>query len=200
MAYPKLIENLINHFSKLPGVGRRSAERMAFWFLDHPAEEAEALAQSIVDLKRGLMFCTQCNHLSDKELCTICEDTGRDRTTVCVVEDPKDVIAIEKSGSYKGAYHVLLGTINPSEGRGPEDLKIQHLLSRIDAGGIKEVIIATDPDNTGEMTALYLTKQLKPLKVKVSRIGFGLPVGSAVEYADISTLSMSLLARREIPD
>lgn len=171
---------------------------MAFWFLDHPSEEAEALARSIVDLKNGLMFCTLCNHLSDKEICTICSDPARDKTIVCVVEDPKDVIAIEKAGSYKGRYHVLLGAINPGEGRGPEDLKIQHLLGRIDEGGILEVIIATDPDNSGEMTALYLTKQLKPLNVKVSRIGLGIPMGSAVEFVDASTLSMSLSSRREI--
>ncbi|MCA9398133.1 MAG: recombination protein RecR [Candidatus Omnitrophica bacterium] len=198
MSYPKLIENLIVNFSKLPGVGRRSAERMAFWFLDQPREEAQALAQSVIDLKENLMFCRVCHHLSDTEICPICSDTNRDDSLICVVEDPKDVIAIEKTGAYRGRYHVLLGTISPGEGRGPEDLKIQQLIQRVSTPEVKEVIIATDADNDGEMTALYLGKQLSRFQVKVSRIGLGLPMGSAVEYADISTLSMSLTARREV--
>ncbi|MBI5415869.1 MAG: recombination protein RecR [Candidatus Omnitrophica bacterium] len=200
MAYPKLIENLIEQLSKLPGVGRRSAERMAFWILNHPREEAQALAESVLKLKDGLRFCRICNNLSDTEICLVCSDTGRDDATVCVVEDPKDVLAIERTGAYKGHYHVLLGAIAPAEGRGPEDLKISQLLQRISTQSIKEVVIATDADSEGEMTALYLTKQLKPTGVKVSRIGLGIPVGSALEYADMSTLSMSLKARREILD
>ncbi|MBI5150941.1 MAG: recombination protein RecR [Candidatus Omnitrophica bacterium] len=200
MAYPKLIENLIEQLSKLPGVGRRSAERMAFWILNHPREEAQELADSILKLKDGLRFCRICNNLSDTEICLVCSDTGRDEATICVVEDPKDVLAIERTGAYKGHYHVLLGAIAPSEGRGPEDLKISQLLQRISTQSIKEVVIATDADSEGEMTALYLTKQLKPTGVKVSRIGLGIPVGSALEYADMSTLSMSLKARREILD
>ncbi len=198
MAYPKLIENLIENFSKLPGVGRRSAERMAFWVLNHPREEAEAIAQSILKLKDGLRFCRLCNNLSDTEICLVCSDTSRDEGTVCVVEDPKDVLAIERTGSFNGHYHVLLGSISPADGRGPGELKIQHLLNRVSTQNIKEVVLATDADNEGEMTALYLTKQLKPLGVKVSRIGLGIPVGSSLEYADISTLSVSLKARREV--
>lgn len=202
MAYPKIIENLIERLSKLPGVGRRSAERMVFWLLNNSAEEAQGLAQSILELKEKLRFCRICHNLSDSEICLICSDANRDDKTICVVENPKDLLAIEKSGAYKGSYHVLLGAISPMEGRGPESLTIQHLLNRIQTQQISEIVIATDADNEGEMTALYLIKQLKPLGIKVSRIGLGIPVGSTVEFADMSTLSMSLNARREvnIPD
>ncbi len=198
MAYPRIIENLIEKFCKLPGIGRRSAERMVFWLLNNSHEEAQSLGQGIIELKDKLMFCRICHHLSDSEICLICSDSQRDEKTICVVENPKDLIAIEKTGTYKGTYHVLLGTISPMEGRGPENLTIQHLLNRIQNQQIQEIVIATDADNEGEITALYLIKQLRPLGVKVSRIGLGIPVGSAVEFADISTLSMSLNARREI--
>jgi recombination protein RecR len=198
MAYPKTLENLIGQLGKLPGVGPRSAERMAFWLLNTSAEDARDLANGIFKLKENLQFCKKCNHLSDTDICSVCLDLSRDQTTVCVVENPKDLMAIEKSGLYKGIYHVLLGTIDPSAGKGPEDIKIGHLLNRVQNQDIKEVIIATDPDNEGEMTALYLVKQLKPLNVKVTRIGLGIPMGGAVEFTDISTLSMALTARREI--
>ena len=198
MSYPKLIENLIEKLTKLPGVGHRSAERMVFWLLNHPKEDSVGLAESIMDIKEHLRFCRICNNLSDTEICMICSDSSRDQKTVCVVENPKDLLAIEKSGAYKGSYHVLLGTISPSEGRGPDSLKIQQLINRVRTEDIKEVVIATDPDNEGEMTALYLTKQLQSLDVVLSRIGLGIPMGSAIEYADISTLSVSLRARREI--
>jgi recombination protein RecR len=198
MAYPKLIENLIDQLNKLPGVGRRSAERMVYWLLNSKPEEVKELTDSITTLKEKLRFCRRCNHLTDLEICSMCMDATRDQKTICVVEDPKDVIAIEKSGSYKGSYHVLLGTIAPQEDRGPEDLKIPGLIERIKKEGIKEVIIATDSDNEGEMTALYLTKVLRPLNVPLSRIGIGIPAGSSLEYVDISTLSMSLTSRREI--
>lgn len=198
MAYPKLIENLIENLSKLPGIGRRSAERMVFWLLNHPKEEAEVLAKSIVDLKEGLMFCRICNNLTDTEICLICSDTARDDKTICVVENPKDLLAIERSGSFKGHYHVLLGTISPADGCGPEDLKIAQLINRVASQEIREVVIATDPDNEGEMTALYLIRELKPLGVKVSRISVGIPMGSSLEFADMSTLGMSLTTRREI--
>jgi recombination protein RecR len=200
MAYPKIIERLIERFSELPGIGRRSAERIAFWILKQPAQEANALAKSIIDLKEGLMFCRICNNLSDTEICLVCSDTGRDEKIICVVENPKDLLAIERSGSYKGHYHVLLGTIAPADGIGPEDLKIAQLMSRVNAENIEEVVIATDPDNEGEMTALYLIEQLRPLGVKLSRISVGIPMGSSLEYADMSTLGMSLTTRREIRD
>ena len=198
MAYPKLIENLITKFSKLPGIGRRSAERIAFWLLNHSTEDAKVLAQSIVGLKEGLMFCRICNNLSDTEICLVCSDTARDEKIICVVENPKDLLAIEQSGAYKGHYHVLLGTIAPADGVGPDDLKISQLMNRVSKEDIEEVVIATDPDNEGEMTALYLIQQLRPLGVKISRISIGIPMGSSLEYADMSTLGMSLTTRQEI--
>lgn len=198
MAYPKLIENLIERFSKLPGIGRRSAERMAFWLLNHPREDSDALAKSIVELKEGLRFCRICNNLSDTEICLVCSDTARDEQVICVVENPKDLLAIERSGSFKGHYHVLLGAISPADGCGPEDIKIAQLINRVKSEDIREVVIATDPDNEGEMTALYLIQELRPLGVKISRISVGLPMGSSLEFADMSTLGMSLTTRREI--
>ena len=198
--YPKLIENLIEQLVKLPGVGRRSAERMVFWFLNQEKENVEALANSILKVKNGLSLCRICNNLSETEICMICSDASRDPETICVVEESKDLLAIERTGAYKGQYHVLLGNIAPSEGRGPEDIKIQQLVNRVGTQNIKEIVIATDPDNEGEMTALYLIKELRPLGVKISRIGLGIPVGSSVEYADISTLSMSMHARRAVSD
>ncbi len=198
MSYPKLVENLIEELIKLPGVGRRSAERMVFWFLNNPQDDVKQFAESIMRLKLGLGFCRTCNNLCEGEHCPICTDPRRDQRTVCVVEAPKDLLAIERTGSYKGLYHVLLGVISPAEGRGPDDLKVNSLIDRIKTTGITEVVIATDPDTEGEMTALHLTNLLKPLGVKISRIGLGIPVGSSVEYADLSTLTMSLNCRREI--
>lgn len=197
-----MIENLITQLIKLPGVGRRSAERMAFWVLNHSQDEAQTLAESIMKLKEGLRFCRLCNNLSDTEICLVCSDTTRDESIICVVEEPKDLLAIERTGSFHGHYHVLLGTIAPADGRGPEDLKIQHLVNRVAAhsSNIREVVIATDPDNEGEMTALYLMKQLRPTGVKISRIGVGIPMGSSLEFADISTLTMSLRTRRKIEE
>ena len=196
--YPKLIETLLENLSKLPGVGRRSAERIVYWMLAQKIEDVKALADSIVQLKEGLRFCKQCNHLTEQELCLVCSDPGRDRKMICVVESPKDLLAIERTGSFKGVYYVLLGNISPTEGRGPEDLNVGKLISRISEEGILEVVIATDPDTEGEMTALYIGKLLKPLGIKVSRIGLGIPVGSAVEYVDLSTLTMSLNSRRPV--
>jgi len=194
--YPKIIENLIERLTKLPGIGRRSAERIVYWMLAQDAQDIKALADSIQQLKEGLRFCKQCNHLSEKELCMVCEDTNRDRKTICIVESPKDLLAIERTGSYRGIYYVLLGNISPSEGRGPDDLKLPKLISRIKDEGITEIVIATDPDAEGEMTALYMGKELKNLGARISRIGLGIPVGSAVEYVDISTLTMSMNSRR----
>lgn len=194
--YPKLIENLIERLTKLPGIGRRSAERIVYWMLAQESQDVKALADSIQQLKEGLRFCKQCNHLSEQELCLVCLDSNRDRKVICVVESPKDLLAIERSGSYRGIYYVLLGNISPAEGRGPDDLNLPKLMARIKDEGIAEIVIATDPDAEGEMTALYLAKELKNLGVRVSRIGLGIPVGSAVEYVDISTLAMSMNSRR----
>jgi recombination protein RecR len=194
--YPKLIENLIERLTKLPGIGRRSAERIVYWMLAQESQNVKALADSIQQLKEGLRFCKQCNHLSEQELCLVCADSNRDRKIICIVESPKDLLAIERTGSYRGIYYVLLGNISPSEGRGPDDLKLPKLITRIKDEGIAEVVIATDPDAEGEMTAIYLARELKSLGVRISRIGLGIPVGSAVEYADISTLAMSMNSRR----
>ena len=194
--YPKLIENLIEKLTKLPGIGRRSAERIVYWMLSQDAQDVKALADSIQQLKEGLRFCKQCNHLSEQELCLVCADSNRDRNIICIVESPKDLLAIERTGSYRGIYYVLLGNISPSEGRGPDDLNIGKLMGRIKDEGIAEIVIATDPDAEGEMTALYLAKELKNLGARISRIGLGIPVGSAVEYVDMSTLTMSMNSRR----
>ena len=200
MAYPKLIENLILKLMKLPGIGRRSSERIIFYLLDSPKEEVRDLCEDVMRLKDNLTFCRICNNLSETEVCLICSDASRDDNTICVVENPKDLLAIERTGAYRGHYHVLLGAIAPTEGRGPDDLKIHHLVNRVQKQNIREVVIATDPDTEGETTALFITKELKATGVKISRIGLGIPVGSALEYADLSTLSMSLSSRRQIVD
>ena len=194
--YPKLIENLIERLTKLPGIGRRSAERIVYWMLAQESQDVKALADSIQQLKEGLRLCKQCNHLSEQELCLVCADSNRDRKIICIVESSKDLLAIERTGSYRGIYYVLLGNISPSEGRGPDDLKLPKLITRIKDEGIAEIVIATDPDAEGEMTAIYLARELKSLGARISRIGLGIPVGSAVEYADISTLAMSMNSRR----
>ncbi|MBF0489636.1 MAG: recombination protein RecR [Candidatus Omnitrophica bacterium] len=196
--YPKLIEKLLEQLCKLPGVGRRSAERIVFWLLSKSTEEVRELANAMILLKEGMRFCKSCNNLSEQELCLVCADANRDRKMVCVVESPKDLLAIERTGSYRGLYYVLLGNISPSEGRGPDDLNLPKLLSRIKEEEIAEVVIATDPDAEGEMTALHIGKVLKGSPIKVSRIGLGIPMGSAVEYVDISTLTMSLNSRRPV--
>ncbi len=198
MSYPKLIENLITQLMRLPGLGRRSSERIVFWILNNSKEDTQKLCDSILQLKHNLMFCRVCNNLTDTPVCPICNDLTRDRKTICVVEDPKDLLAVERTGAYHGLYHVLLGAISPTDGRGPEDLKIGSLIQRVESQGIEEVVIATDADTEGETTALYLTRELRKTGVKVSRIGVGIPVGSALEYADLSTLSVSLTSRREI--
>lgn len=200
MNYPRLIEKLIERLVKLPGIGRRSAERIVFWLLDNPPEDAHDLAKGILNLKEGLHFCRLCNNLSETEICMICSDTNRDESTLCIVESPKDLLAIERTGSFRGHYHVLLGAISPADGRGPDDLKIPQLINRVTKQGIKEVVIATDPDTEGEMTALYITKELRNMGITISRIGLGIPMGSSVEYADLSTLTMSLNSRRQIKE
>jgi recombination protein RecR len=198
MAYPKLIENLLERLIKFPGVGRRSAERIIFYLLGAPREEVNLLTQDILKLKSHIRFCRICNNLGEEDICLVCRDDNRDKNTLCIVETPKDVGVIERTGGFKGLYHVLLGAIAPLEGKAPSDLKINGLLQRIKDNNIKEVIIATDSDMEGETTALYLTKLIKPLAVKVSRIGFGIPVGSNIEYSDSLTLVRALEGRREI--
>jgi len=196
--YTESIEKLIERLIKLPGIGRRSAERVVNYILGASKEETKNLAEGIMKVKESVRFCSLCHNLSEEELCKICQDSRRQKDVICIVEKPGDVTAIEKSGSFTGVYHVLLGAISPLEGKGPGDLKIDTLLNRIKKIKIKEIIIATDTDTEGETTALYLTKVIKPLGVRLSRIGLGLPVGSNLEYADSTTLSKSLEARRVI--
>ncbi|MBN2831559.1 MAG: recombination protein RecR [Candidatus Omnitrophica bacterium] len=196
--YTESIEKLIENLIKLPGIGRRSAERVVNYILGAPKEEAKNLAEGIIKVKESVRFCSLCHNLSEEEFCEVCKDSRRQKDVICIVEKPCDVTAIEKSGSFTGVYHVLLGAISPLEGKGPGDLKIDTLLSRIKQANIKEIIIATDADTEGETTALYLSKIIKPLGVRLSRIGLGLPIGSNLEYADSTTLSKSLEARRDI--
>lgn len=195
---PKIFDTLIAKLMKLPGIGRRSAERIVFHLIHSAEQESKELSAAIINVRQGINFCKICNNFSEGEFCLICEDLSREKNIICIVEEPKDLLAIEKAGTFKGVYHVLMGAIAPLEGRGPDDLKIQDLISRIKNQEVKEIIIATDSDMEGEITSLYLAKMLKPLGVKISRIGFGLPVGGSVEYTDASTLSKALEARREL--
>ncbi|MDD2702800.1 MAG: recombination mediator RecR [Candidatus Omnitrophica bacterium] len=196
--YTESIRILVERLSKLPGIGRRSAERIITYILDAPDQEIRDLSGAITRVKENVRFCRVCNNLSEEELCRICRDTSRNKEVLCVVERPADISSIEKAGIFKGIYHVLHGTIAPLEGRGPQELKIDGLLLRLRDEHIREVIIATGSDTEGETTALYLTKVIKPLNVMLSRIGLGLPVGSALEYADAATISVALEARRNI--
>lgn len=196
--YTASIEKLIESLIKLPGVGRRSAERIVAHVLGATKDEIKLLAESLHKVKESVRSCRICNNLSEEDTCKICQDLSRQKDIVCVVEKPSDVTAIEKAGNFHGLYHVLLGSISPLEGRGPGDLKIDGLIQRIKQGSLKEIIIATDADTEGETTAIYLTKLLKPLGVHLSRIGLGIPVGSNLEYADATTLSKSLESRRAI--
>ena len=196
--YTASIEKLIECLIKLPGVGRRSAERIVAHVLGASNEEINILSESLSRVKESVRACRICNNLSEEDTCKICQDLSRQKEIVCVVEKPSDVTAIEKAGNFHGVYHVLLGSISPLEGRGPSDLKIDGLIQRIKEGSLKEIIIATDADTEGETTAMYLTQLLKPLGVHLSRIGLGIPVGSNLEYADATTLSKSLESRRTI--
>ncbi|MFA5117058.1 MAG: recombination mediator RecR [Candidatus Omnitrophota bacterium] len=197
-AYTQSIEKLIQNLSRLPGIGRRSAERIIDYILNAPASEVKVLSESISKVKESVRLCRICNNLSEQELCSICDDDARQKSIVCIVEKPGDVTALEKSGGYRGTYHVLMGSISPLEGKGPQDLKINGLLSRLKEDNVSEVIIATDADTEGETTAIYLTRLLKPSGVKVSRIGLGIAVGANLEYADSSTLAKAIEWRREI--
>lgn len=196
--YTESIEKLIESLIRLPGIGRRSAERVVTYILGAPKDEIKVLSEALTKVKESVRFCRLCHNLSEEELCKICQNTRRQKDVICIVEKPTDVTAIEKSGSFNGVYHVLLGAISPLEGKGPSDLKIDSLMQRLRENNIKEVIIATDADTEGETTSLYLTRLIKPLGVKLSRIGLGLPVGSNLEYADSTTLSKSLESRRLI--
>ncbi|MEK6733022.1 MAG: recombination mediator RecR [Candidatus Omnitrophota bacterium] len=194
-AYTKSMQELIECFKSMPGIGSKTAERMAFHVLKAPADEMLKFSSIIKKVKEDVRFCKICGNLSETEICSICSDTRRDKTTVCVIEEPKDLILIEKSGRYRGVYHVLFGAIAPLDGIGPEELRIKELLERIKEDRVKEVILATNSNAEGETTALYLSKQLQPLKVKISRIAYGIPVGGNLDYIDQATLIRALEGR-----
>jgi len=188
---------LINRFNRLPTIGPKTAQRLAFYVLKAPKEEISSLAAALLEVKERVTHCAICNNITEKEICPVCEDSRRDKSLICVVEQPQDIIAIERTREYKGHYHVLLGAISPLDGVGPEDLAIKSLIKRIKEKEVKEVIIATNPNIEGEATALYLTKILKPEGVETTRIAFGLPVGGDLEYADEVTLARALEGRRQ---
>ncbi|MDN4527700.1 recombination mediator RecR [Fictibacillus fluitans] len=198
MHYPEPISKLIDSFMKLPGIGPKTAVRLAFFVLDMREDDVLDFGRALVNAKRDLMYCSNCFHITDRDPCMICDDSSRDRTTICVVHDSKDVIAMEKMKDFRGLYHVLHGSISPIEGIGPEDIKIAELLKRLADDTIQEIILATDPNIEGEATAMYIARLLKPTGIKVTRIAHGLPVGGDLEYADEVTLSKAMEGRREI--
>jgi recombination protein RecR len=196
--YAKPLARLVAQLERLPGIGPKSAQRMAFHLLRIPREEAEQLASAILEVKDRITFCTQCFNFAESELCDLCRDPRRDRTAVCVVAEPRDVIAIEKTSEFKGLYHVLQGVISPQDGIMPDMLRIKELLPRLDRDAVKEVIVATNPTVEGEATAFYLGRLLKPMGVRVTRIAHGLPVGGDLDYADQATLISALQWRRDL--
>lgn len=198
MRLPKVVEDLTNSFEKLPGIGHRSAQRLAFYLLRVPQRDLDMFATSVSNLKKMTKICTICHNLTDQEQCSICADSTRDQSQVCVVESFQDVIAIEKSGSYKGVYHVLHGSISPLNNVGPDELYIDTLVKRVNRGGIEEVVLATNTSLEGEATALYIQQALSDSKVKISRIGRGLPTGVEIEYADDQTLVHAFGTRKQI--
>ena len=190
------IGRLINEFTKLPGVGKKTAQRYAYKIINMSLEEAAGFAAAITDAKRKVRYCKVCGNFTEGDICDIC--LRRDKSTICVVKEPKDVIALEKLHEYKGVYHVLHGVINPMEGIGPNDIRIKELLDRVNEGGVTEVIMATNPDVEGEATAMYIARLLKPLGINVTRLAHGIPIGSDIEYTDDITLSRALLERKSI--
>lgn len=197
-AYAAPVQDLIDELGRLPGVGPKSAQRIAFHLLKLPKEDALRLAKAIGDAKDRVAWCTRCFNLSEGDLCGICDDDRRDGATLCVVEEPKDLVAVEKTGEYRGRYHVLQGAISPIEGVGPDQLRVKELLIRLDPEGVTEVILCTNPNIEGEATAMYLGRLLTPLGLKVTRIASGLPVGGDLEYADELTLGRALEGRRDV--
>ena len=192
------LANLINELTKLPGVGGKSAARLAYHILKRPAAEAEALANAIVEVKQKIFRCSTCNNMTDVDPCAICTDPRRDATIICVVEEAFNVPTIEATRDFKGVFHILLGALSPLKGIGPQDIDVDGLLKRVQRGGVREVIVATNPNVEGEATALYIAQQLRPLEVRTTRLAFGLPVGGDLEYADQVTMAKALEGRREI--
>ncbi len=195
---PAALERLTEQFARLPGIGGKTAQRLAFHVLSLPMEEAEEFSRAIVEAKRTVHTCPVCQNLTDSDLCPICDDEQRDRGQICVVAEPKDVIAIERAREYNGLYHVLHGVISPLNHVGPDDIRIRELLARVAKGDVEEVIMATNPDTEGDATAMYISRLLRPMEVKVTRLAYGVPVGSQLEYSDEVTLLRALEGRREI--
>jgi recombination protein RecR len=198
VSHPEPLARLIERLQKLPGIGAKSAQRLAYHVLRTPREDADALCGAIRDVKDKVTYCSTCNNITDVDPCVYCTDPGRDRRAICVVEEPQNVAAVEKTREFRGMYHVLMGALSPLQGVGPDDLKIHGLLSRVGEGGIAEVVLATNPNVEGEATALYLARLLKPLGVRVTRIATGIPVGSDIEYADELTMSKAFAGRRDV--
>ena len=192
------LARLIEQFERLPGIGRKTAQRLAFYVLDLPEKEARKFAEAILEAKEKIHCCSVCQNLTDGEVCPVCANDARDKRVICVVEDPRDVMAFERMREYNGVYHVLHGAISPMEGVGPEQLRIKELLSRVAAGDVDEVIMATNPTVEGEATAMYISRLLKPFEVRVTRLAYGIPVGGDLEYADEVTLSRALEGRSEL--
>ena len=195
--YPIAIEKLIEEFAKLPGIGYKTAQRLTLHVLNLPKEEVEEFAKALIRARGTIKYCSVCGNYTDKDPCAICSNPSRDKSVICVVEQPKDVITLEKVREYNGVYHVLHGTISPMAGRGPDDIKLRELVRRIN-GEVKEVIVATNPNVEGEATAMYISKILKPLGIKVTRIASGVPIGGDLEYSDEVTLAKALEGRKEI--
>ena len=196
--FPAALQDLADQFGRLPGIGGKTAQRLAFHVLSLPLEDAQAFADAIMEAKRTVHTCPECQNLTDREVCPICDDGLRDRSVICVVADPKDVIAMERSREFNGVYHVLHGVISPLNHVTQDDIKIKELLLRVGSGQVREVIMATNPDTEGEATAMYISRLLRPMEVKVTRLAYGVPVGSQLEYADEVTLSRALEGRQEI--
>ncbi|MCI6956150.1 MAG: recombination mediator RecR [Candidatus Faecousia sp.] len=196
--FPAALQNLADQFARLPGIGGKTAQRLAFHVLSLPLEDAEAFSQAILEAKRTVHTCERCQNLTDRPLCPICDDETRDQGLICVVAEPRDVIALERSREFRGVYHVLHGVISPLNHVSQDDIKIKELLKRVAAGNVREVIMATNPDTEGEATAMYISRLLRPMEVKVTRLAYGVPVGSQLEYADEVTLSRALEGRQEM--
>jgi recombination protein RecR len=196
--YEGPVQSLVDELGRLPGIGPKSAQRIAFYLLKAAPEDAKRLAQAVLEAKERVSWCRRCFNFAEGDLCVYCRDERRDPSVLCVVEEPRDIVAVERTQEYRGRYHVLLGAISPIEGVGPEQLKIKELLARVNDEGVKEVILATNPNIEGEATAMYLARLLKPLGLRVTRIASGLPVGGDLEYADEVTLGRALEGRREV--
>lgn len=192
-----IIDNLINQLTKLPGIGRKTAQRLAVFVLTMPAEDAKGIASAIIDVKDKACFCSHCYNITDTDPCSICSDQSRERNRICVVEEPSNIIAIERTGFFKGTYHVLLGALSPLDGITPDKLKINELVDRLRSNSIEEVILATNPNTKGETTARYITELIRPFNIKITRIAYGLPIGSDIEFADEVTLAKALEGRRD---